>query len=384
MAPGRIRVMFFEGGENGGSVLSLAKLLEGLSRHGCDVGLVSYFRRTSPVDLFSLGCVKTSYCLDAPARVRPRPEVSRRTLGIPHPTAFGMQYLRVSLKALVRYRPHVAYLNNGVRDHLPALTAAKLLRIPVVSHLRGSERLTWADRRGSRYVDHFIVLTEWGRIFYHSQGIPLEKLTQLYNPICTSTFDHRAKERLAIPLKDDSIYVIQTGKLSVHKRPDLAIEAFTCAQRECPKLRLILAGDGPMRGDLEQLVADRGLGDRVLLIGHCRQIPGLLRRCHIGLHCSRSEGQANSVMESMAATLPVVAWNHPAMVEFVKNGKTGLIASKPTAEAIGRALVALYTSPELRKRMGYAGREYVTSNRFSSAMYIPKLRKILHALVTGS
>ena len=100
MADKRIRVLFFEQGDYGGSILSLSRMLEGLSNLGCDVACVSRFRRTGPVDLLSMRCLQEAFCLDVPARQRP--EVGMHTLRIPHPTVFRLRYLALSLKALLR------------------------------------------------------------------------------------------------------------------------------------------------------------------------------------------------------------------------------------------------------------------------------------------
>jgi len=167
----RIRVLFFERGENGGSVLSLSKLLQGLTGQGCGVAVVSYFQETAPVNLSSLAELRSFHCLGAPPGVRPRPEVGTHTLGIPHPTMFGLRYLRLSLGAIRQFRPDVVYLNTCPAPHLPALAAARILNVPVVCHLRAAERLTRWDAQVIGLIRRFVVLTQWGRRFFHAQGI---------------------------------------------------------------------------------------------------------------------------------------------------------------------------------------------------------------------
>jgi hypothetical protein len=178
----RLRVMFFECGEFGGSVRSLAIMLRGLSDLGCEVGLVSHFRRTGPMDLGSLECIHEKYFLDQPARVYPRLDVTSRTFGIPHFTRLGLRYLCLAFRALIRFRPQIVYLNNGPGD-IPAVIAARILRIPIVCHLRSIFDFGPAHRFGVPQIRQFIVLTKWGRLFYHDQGIPLDKISQIYNPI---------------------------------------------------------------------------------------------------------------------------------------------------------------------------------------------------------
>ena len=380
----RLRIMFFECGEFGGSVRCQGDMIEGLSALGCEIGLVSHYRKTGPVDLDSLDCIQRRYCLDLPAQVRPRPDVATRTFGIPHPTRFGMRYFRLAWRAIREFRPDVVYLNNGPGTHLPALTAARMLRVPVVCHLRMMSPLGPIDRFCLPRIKQFITLTRYGRLFYADQGIPSDKLLQLYDPFSVDEFDARTAEPHTGPVtRDGTVYVVQVGALRELKRPELAIEAFSIARRECPELKLVLAGDGPMRDCLETLILDRRLQGVVHLVGQCDNIAALLSRCHIGLHLSRSEGMGLILLEFKAAGLPIVTWNHPVMVEMVENGKCGIVTDGARSQVIAQALVTLCKSPELRKKMGQAGRRSVVDGRFSPGSHALRLRDMLTEVLAG-
>lgn len=375
----RLRVMFFECGEFGGSVRSLANMLRGLNDLGCELGLVSHFRQTGPVNLGLFEDVHEKYFLNLPARVRPRPDVASRMIGIPYFTRFGLRYLYIALRALIRFRPKVAYLNNGPSEHLPAVIAAEILGIPLVCHLRSITRFSIADKFCLPRIRQFIVLTEWGHRFYHDQGIPLDKISQIYNPIDVADFDRTSEDYMYGSLiQNRNINVIQVGALTEHKQPDLAIESLKLARREVPNLRLILAGDGPMRNELEHKVRKDGLNDYVIFLGQCDQIPALLKRCHIGMFLSRSEGQGYCFLEYMTARLPVVTWAMPGIGdELIKDNQNGLVVPELSPEAIAQALVNLCRSPELRAKMGKAGREFVNNGQFNPKSHIQRIHSIL-------
>lgn len=378
-----MRVLFFECGEFGGSVRCLGNMLKGLSALGCEVGFVSQYRRTGPVDLDSLDCVQEKYCLDLPPHVRPRPNVVVRTFGVLRPTRFAFRYFRVAMHALRRFRPDVAYLNNGPGAHLPALMAARMLRIPAVCHLRGIFDLRPLDRVCLSRIQRFVVLTKWGRQSFHNQGIPFGGMHQMYDPFDVAEFDRQSRERMDVPAGDNgAVYAVQVGRLREHKRPDLAVEAFALARKECPKLELILAGNGPMQDELEKLIARRGLGDSVHLIGHCSQIPALLGRCHIGLMTSRSEGLGLCFLEYMAAQLPVVTWAMPVTPEVVA-ADAGIVLETATPEAFASAFIKLYRSAKLRREMGQAGRQSLADGRFEPMRYARELRDMLTDVVAG-
>jgi len=233
-------------------------------------------------------------------------------------------------------------------------------------------------------IQHFVALNKWGRQFHHDQGIPLNKISQIYNPIDIAEFDRKSGDSMDGPMMDDdSIYVVQIGSLREHKRPDLAIEAFMLAKSEIPNLKLILAGDGPMRNELEQMVKKHGFNDSVIFLGQCSQIPAFLKQCHIGMHLSRNEGMGLVFLEYMAARLPVVTWAMPGIDELVRDNQNGLVVPEPSADSISQALVKLCRSLELREKMGQAGREFVTSEQFDPESHVRRIHDILMDIAIG-
>jgi glycosyltransferase involved in cell wall biosynthesis len=102
----------------------------------------------------------------------------------------------------------------------------------------------------------------------------------------------------------------------------------------------------------------------VIRLGRVAVVPALLRRCHIGLLVSESEGMPNSVMEYMAAGLAVVSTSVPGVDELVREGQTGFVVPDATPEALGETLLLLAKSPARREALGRAGREAITGEAF--------------------
>jgi glycosyltransferase involved in cell wall biosynthesis len=357
-----VRVLYFESGEYGGSVGQLAHLLEGLSARGFEVSFVSQFRTTGPADLFSVKGIAASYCLDVPPGTRP--EIARHTLGLLHPTAFGVRFLAVSTWAILRGRPDVVCLNSGLENLIPALVAARLLHVPTVCHIRITAPFTRYERAFLPLVHLFVPVSKYGAEFARREGVPPARIRHIYDAFSLRQFDEQSGEQVAFAFQEDCVYLVQVGALSQRKRPALAIDAFEIAQAKCPTLRLILAGDGPLRSELQESIARRGLQEKVHLIGNCRQIPALLSRCQIGLLVSKDEGLPLCVLEYMAAGLPTVTSGLPMLSEAVEDGTTGLIATQDSPRNLADLLVALSESEELRRRFGAAGRARIEEGRF--------------------
>ena len=157
--------------------------------------------------------------------------------------------------------------------------------------------------------------------------------------------------------------VIMVGRLADPKQPDLAVRAVHAVRRRRPEAHLLLVGDGPRQGEVEQLVAELGAEDTVELLGRRDDVAELLAGSACLLLASRYEGCPLSVLEAMAAGLPVIVTRMGGIDEVVDHGRTGLVVD-PDAGAIADALDTLMCDPELGVRMGAEAR-HTARRRFS-------------------
>jgi sugar transferase (PEP-CTERM/EpsH1 system associated) len=125
------------------------------------------------------------------------------------------------------------------------------------------------------------------------------------------------------------------------------------AQADC---RLIIAGEGRERADLERQIVQLGLTESVRLLGNRSDVPGLLAACDVFVLSSIAEGMPITMLEAMAAGLPVVATDVGGMASVVQAGVTGTLVPARNPEALARALAEYATDETLRRRHGDAGR----------------------------
>jgi hypothetical protein len=147
--------------------------------------------------------------------------------------------------------------------------------------------------------------------------------------------------------------VVGVGRFAYPKDFATLLEALGLVRVPC---RLRLAGDGPALGAVTAAITENGLSDRVELLGARADIPELLARADVFVLSSRSEGFPVSVLEAMAAGLPVVATNVGGVAEAVDHGKTGFLVPAGDSQALARAVERLVADPRLRRRLGAAGR----------------------------
>lgn len=118
---------------------------------------------------------------------------------------------------------------------------------------------------------------------------------------------------------------------------------------------LDLVGEGELRAELERFITDRGLSERVRLLGARDDVPELLARAQGFVLTSRWEGLPLTILEAMRAGLPVVAADVGGVGEAVAHGVTGFLAA--AHGELRQGLARLVEDHELRERLGAAGRE---------------------------
>ncbi|MEO7318838.1 MAG: glycosyltransferase [Chthoniobacteraceae bacterium] len=148
---------------------------------------------------------------------------------------------------------------------------------------------------------------------------------------------------------DGSWRFVQACRLIEKKGLKTALRAFAEFHAAFPRAKFMIAGDGPMKAELEKMIADFGLLDAVEMRGFLAQseLAALYRGSHVFLHPSEmppdqnQEGVPNSMLEAMASGLPVVATTHGGIPEAVSHERTGLLVPEHDPAALHAALRAI-------------------------------------------
>lgn len=153
------------------------------------------------------------------------------------------------------------------------------------------------------------------------------------------------------------------GQLIVRKRLSTLIEAFH--RVSLPNARLCLIGDGPLRADLENLVASLGESGRVTFLGYRYDRIALLKGLDLFVLPSELEGIPRCLMEAMSAAVPVIASDIPGCKELVETGVTGLLFAPGDATDLCRQMGILLGDSALRERLAAKGLERIR-DRYSA------------------
>ncbi|MGE5177856.1 MAG: glycosyltransferase [Bacteroidota bacterium] len=272
----------------------------------------------------------------------------------------------LALASLVRReRPHVVHW-HAARAH--ALGALAALVAPGPKRVL-SRRVDFPVRRspGSRLlyalpVDAIAAISEGVRRALVESGVPGARIRVVPSGIDLAPFDapfDRCSERAALGLGEDDILAIQIAALAPHKSQTTLLQAAARLQGTAPRLRVWIAGEGALRAALLAEHQALGLGDRVRLLGFRDDPIRLLRAADLFVLSSYLEGLGTSVLDAMAAGLPVAATRVGGVPEIVEDGATGLLVPPRDPAALAEAISRLAADPALRARMGARGREAV-------------------------
>ena len=165
-----------------------------------------------------------------------------------------------------------------------------------------------------------------------------------------------------VPRKADGIFRIGTAaRLATVKGIPTLLKAFALAREatagQALEVRLDIAGDGPERRALEEEILALGLTDSVRLLGWRDDVPRLMQTWDLYVQPSSAEGFGLSVLEAMAAGLPVVASRVGGLAELVEDRVTGMLIEPRDAVAMGDAIGGLIPDPRRCALMGARGRE---------------------------
>jgi glycosyltransferase involved in cell wall biosynthesis len=265
----------------------------------------------------------------------------------------------IELIALLRReRPHVLHANSskaGVLGRLAAVVARVPIRIFTVhgwafkAHAGVSSRLyLWADRL-LRDVTTSIICVAVSEL---AEGLRAKTCRDDRTVVIHNGIDASASPVIRPHARPPTI--VSVGRLRAPK--DFVTFVRALAELEKGSFRAVIVGDGPDRGVVEHELRRLHLEGTVHLAGERGNVLELLAASDIFVLSSRSEGLPISILEAMAAGLPVIASQVGGIPELVEDGETGILVPRSNPGALAEALQLLLADEVLRKRLGSSGR----------------------------
>ena len=219
----------------------------------------------------------------------------------------------------------------------------------------------------TRSPDAFVSNSDAVAAWYSEQGIESSVIRNGLGPISPPT---RSREQIATEygLGQDARVVVVVGRLATQKRVRDLLWAFQLLRQTDPRSRLLIVGDGPLRPELMQYARDIECVDDVRFVGHADNVNDYLAAADAFWLGSDFEGSSNSLIEAMAAGVPVVATSIPPNRELVDHDRTGFLVDVGDAAGFAQFTAKLFANPDRAATVAAAARDAITTQHEVSSM----------------
>src|SRR6266566_5548344 len=278
--------------------------------------------------------------------------------------------------------------------NLLGVPAAWLARTPIIiSSRRYLADLDWYTpwrnkiiRTIYRLSTHVIVNSASVRqLLVERDRLPAEKIHVIYNGVDVDRFAGVRGDReglLGSFGSGSKLIAVVANMYSRVKGHACLIEAASIVCRAVPSAKFVLIGDGAERPKLEQQVRQAGLEENFLFLG-CRQdVPELLACCDVSVLPSEAEAMPNSVLESMAAGLPVVPTGVGGPPNIIVDGVDGLLVPPQDSQALAQAMLHILQDADFARRLSRSGQEKMQTH-FGFDRLIAELEQLYSNSVLG-
>jgi glycosyltransferase involved in cell wall biosynthesis len=291
-----------------------------------------------------------------------------------------------------RERPDIVHTHSGKAGILGRLAAAEA-GVPVVIHtIHGpsfgpflgpiSNRMfRYAEMRAARVTTHFVTVADAMKRQYLAVGIGREdQYTRIFSGFNLDPFLKASNDlalRAQFGLAPEDVVVGKIGRLVPLKGHDDLFAAAPGLVQQCPRIKFLLVGDGPLRQRFDQQARALGLQKHFVFAGLVppEAVARLVGIMDLVVHLSLREGLARALPQALAAARPIVAYDLDGAGEVCLENQTGFLVKPGDLPHLREKVIRLAGDRELRERLGQYGRQFVRE-RFP----VQRMVDELHAL----
>lgn len=360
--PPKVRIGFLEGNQDGtigGSYFSLLFLVESLDRSRYD--RVVIFRREHAL------IPQFRQVADAVHVIPPKAPIHLRIRPLRRIVNAGQFLLTVARQArfLRRERLHLLHLNNSITRNHDWMLAARIARIPCITHERGiNPGLSRADVRAGSLLKAVICISEAVRQHLLGKGLAAAKLHVIHNgldPARVVPMVSAAEFRSLHRIPAGAPVIAMVGNIKRWKGQEVLLRALPTLVQRFPRLVCLFVGDTAREDEayeraLRQMIASTGLEAHARFTGYCANVADALNVADVAIHASIApEPFGRVLLEAMAMRKPVVASRGGAVPEIVVDGVSGRTFPPGNDRELAACVIDLLASPERARAVGEAG-----------------------------
>lgn len=291
------------------------------------------------------------------------------------------------LRQLLRQaQPDLLHLHSRRGADLWGGLAGRWAGVPVVLSRRvDNPEPRWWVACKYRLYSRVVTISQGIAEVLKREGVPVEQISVVPSAVDTRRFHPGATAlpaELGLALPQGAPVAAMVAQFIARKGHELLLEALERLPEHCARLQVLLFGQGPLREQIAQQISERGLQQRVHLLGFHPALERILPAVDFLIHPALMEGLGVSLLEAGAAGTPAIASRAGGMPEMVIDGETGLLIEPGDVDGLAVAITRLTESNNLRQRLGRRAREWV-EERFSLTAMIDGNFKVYQEIMSG-
>jgi glycosyltransferase involved in cell wall biosynthesis len=268
-------------------------------------------------------------------------------------------------RVLGRFKPDLVHAHDSKTLGLAAFVKFFSSPFPLIGSRRVAFPLKGNPLRKLKYqrmANCIIAVSDFVRDQLLAEGIPASKVVRIYDGYQPISFAHPALRREARSqwgITDQNTVIGTVGRMTSEKGQADLLQGFALLQKDVPSARLLLAGDGPLRPQLEAMAEGLGIRSSVLFTGDVKPLEPILALLDCFVLPSRWEGLGSILLLAIEQGIPICASRTGGIPELIRDGETGRLFPPAAPQAIAHRVKEVFANPAQTQRLADQAKEMV-------------------------
>ena len=266
-------------------------------------------------------------------------------------------------KALRKLKPDIIHCHNLQAHFFGSICAILMPKTQVVLTKHGqhipstgfTSVLNKLTLQNSKIIGVSADITHAMQKWITKNSHPIEYIANGISLVPYQNQKLKEEAKKALGIEQNSFCIGIVARLSEPKDHLLLIDAIAFLSQTYPNIKLVIAGDGPLRKKIEAYIADNQYQHLITMLGERKDIANILNALDIFSLTSSSEGIPMTILEAMAASLPVIATDVGGIPQVVIDEETGFLVENKDKNGLVKAIKQLFEQPKLRQEFGKKG-----------------------------
>jgi len=275
---------------------------------------------------------------------------------------------------------HALSIGILIKVFYPSVFLIGVRRVDFPIHKNFFSRLKY----NSKKVNKIICISEFIKGVLIDDDIKKEKLLTIRSGVEISRFNNiipKPDFKESLGIKSGEFLVGTIAAFAGHKDYPNLLKAFELVLKQKNNVKLCMVGDGPLKGDMEQLAVKLGIDKNIIMTGFRSDVGNFLKSFDLFVLASKKEGLGTSIIDALSVGLPVIATNTGGIPELIKDGINGKLVEAKNHVQLANTIIQLIDDSSLRNSIGNRAKQ--SAAQFSIDSTIENNIKLYMKMIGG-